>query len=624
MKTVCMIGILTIAAITLSGNGEPLRLNQAQVIGTHNSYHIAPNPSLAQLIDQRRPGASEGLAYTHRPIREQLDLLGVRQLELDIYADPEGGKYAEPMGRDWASDAGLPAVPEHDPEGILLQPGFKILHVVDIDFQTTVLTLREALLEILDWSQENSLHFPILILIEAKEDAIDPRGTQPTIFSEEILAALNNEILETVPRENLLTPADVQKDHATLRDAVANEGWPTIDACRGRLMFALDNENHLRDLYAEKWGAKGPLFLSVDAEHPLAAWMKINDPVKNYDKIRTAVESGFLVRTRADAGTSEARAHLVKRRNQAFQSGAQFISTDYPEPALTLSHYQVQFDAEVKVRPNPITAPRTFDISADLEDLWHIAEPNKHLLHNLNSEATRFHSRRRLGEASERYQHLLNLDPPETLSNAERRLAALLAPVLLTNPEEHFALRDIVAVIHPDKPLIGYHLFWEDDIDFPEDNDPVDHEVVWVRYDPETQVPTELITYFHSSILRRAAYGQLAVGIEWGKHGSLPLDRNGRLAEEPSELRTHWMRLHTEGTRLKHHPLARGWPKKFDGDYASFLKFTDQIEQNLLRLPDAMIAKTRWANAVIDQQFLPYNFSAKTEWPPQILSSADR
>ena len=30
--------------------------------------------------------------------------------------------------------------------------------------------------------------------------------------------------------------------------------------------------------------------------------------------------------------------------------------------------------------------------------------------------------------------------------------------------------------MHPQRRLIAYHFFWEDDIDFPEDNDPCDHE----------------------------------------------------------------------------------------------------------------------------------------------------
>ena len=63
---------------------------------------------------------------------------------------------------------------------------------------------------------------------------------------------------------------------------------------------------------------------------------------------------GFLVRTRADAGTTEARSNDTRRRDQALASGAQFISTDYPEPNPAFSPYAVRFDNGIAVRINPV------------------------------------------------------------------------------------------------------------------------------------------------------------------------------------------------------------------------------------------------------------------------------
>src|SRR5689334_7812731 len=50
--------------------GEP-RLNQVQVIGTHNSYHIAPASAVLELIGSTGRRRAEGLDYTHRPLAEQ-------------------------------------------------------------------------------------------------------------------------------------------------------------------------------------------------------------------------------------------------------------------------------------------------------------------------------------------------------------------------------------------------------------------------------------------------------------------------------------------------------------------------------------------------------------------------
>ena len=89
------------------------------------------------------------------------------------------------------------------------------------------------------------------------------------------------------------------------------------------------------------------LFVSVPRTHPAAAWMKRNDPVGSFDEIQSLVKAGFLVRTRADAGTVEARANDAARRDQAFASGAQLISTDYPEPDLRFSGCAVRFERGV-------------------------------------------------------------------------------------------------------------------------------------------------------------------------------------------------------------------------------------------------------------------------------------
>ena len=62
-----------------------------------------------------------------------------------------------------------------------------------------------------------------------------------------------------------------------------------------------------------------------------------------------------MVRTRADSDTREARKNDTTRRDKALSSGAQFISTDYPEPNKKFSDYSVQFTDKKIYRNNPIT-----------------------------------------------------------------------------------------------------------------------------------------------------------------------------------------------------------------------------------------------------------------------------
>ena len=592
----------------------PPRLDQCQVVGTHNSYHVAPGPVMDALIRSKPgPGADE-LAYTHRPLKEQFGILGVRQIELDLYADPEGGRFAQPAGPRLSAAAGLGAVIPHDPDGELLKPGFKILHVPDVDFISRNRTFQGALTEIREWSAANPFHFPILVLLELKEDALGvPGSTKVVKYDAALLDAVDAAVREVIPPAQRFEPDDLRGDQPTLRDAVAGKGWPTVDRLLGRILFALDNEDAIRDRYL----ARSPhlerrvMFVSVDRAHPAAAWMKRNDPIRKFDEIQSLVRDGFLVRTRADSPTGNARRNDTTQREKAFASGAQFVSTDYPEPNLSLSPYQVRLSGNRVARANPVSGTNVSD-TVEIENL----AADTAAVRNRMGMAD--HDRRRLDEASAHYARVLELDPPSAVDDALRERVRRFAPELRLNRAETFALRDVVAVVHPDRPVIAYHLFWDDDIDFPEDNDPCDHEVLWVELDAAGTTAVAVHTYFHGTILSApVASGEpVRVGVEWGKHGSLPLDREGKPVSSPANLKAHWKRLAERGRRLPDHALGAGWPMKFEGTYEDYGTFTRELKlSERFASGGAVVVKTRWPNAVLNQRVLRYNFRAKVEWP---------
>jgi hypothetical protein len=74
------------------------------------------------------------------------------------------------------------------------------------------------------------------------------------------------------------------------------------------------------------------------------------------DDIAGAVNQGFLVRTRADADTVEARVNDTTRRDRALASGAQYVSTDYMVPDTRFGPYQARMPAGVVVACNPLRA----------------------------------------------------------------------------------------------------------------------------------------------------------------------------------------------------------------------------------------------------------------------------
>ena len=111
------------------------------------------------------------------------------------------------------------------------------------------------------------------------------------------------------------------------------DGWPTLREARGQVLFALDNGGAVRDAYLDLHpGLEGALlFADSRPGDGLAAFAKLNDPVGDAKLIRQLVKRRFLVRTRADADTEQARTGDTTDRDAALASGAQFVSTDYPE-----------------------------------------------------------------------------------------------------------------------------------------------------------------------------------------------------------------------------------------------------------------------------------------------------
>jgi hypothetical protein len=156
----------------------------------------------------------------------------------------------------------------------------------------------------------------------------------------------------------LITPNSIKGTHSTVRAAVTTEGWPQLDSLRGKLLFVLDAGKSITAMYTNPSASGKPMFVNVDENDPNAAFFILNDPITQIEEIREKVRAGFMVRTRADADTREARAGDYARFKAAVASGAQVISTDYYDSALSPGgQFQIIFDDNQYQRCNPVTAP---------------------------------------------------------------------------------------------------------------------------------------------------------------------------------------------------------------------------------------------------------------------------
>lgn len=251
-----------------------------------------------------------------------------------------------------------------------------------------------------------------------------------------------------------------------------------------------------------------------------------------------------------------------------------------------------------------------------------------------NREALEAHEDRRLKDASTAYDEALDNAAPRQPNAAERALILRFAPHFYTHPRDPFPLKDAVAVIHPNGRWIAYHVFWEDDIDFPDDNDPSDHEVMWVQLNEGRTRVIRAYTYFHGRIIEapHESTGPVRVVAQWGKHGTMPWDWKGLpIAPDDGDVehermkadwmtleaynRATWQKLHDYGRQSQESHLARGWPFRFEGDWPDFIRFEKVVDvAPALKKSDMMIVSCL-NNAVLDRYFLRYNFAAKIEWP---------
>ncbi|MAM81336.1 MAG: hypothetical protein CMP89_11330 [Gammaproteobacteria bacterium] len=305
MKIALLVISLITANLTMAGD---MRINELQFIGSHNSYKKAMLAEHMTVLKVRNPEIAAFLDYHHIAISEQLDI-GIRKLELDVFYEP---------GVD----------------------DFTVGHIQVIDMQSNCVTLRECLRQLNGWSLRNPDHIPIWISFNAKDNLLEGLPA-PNRFDSIALASLDQILLDEL-NGKLILPRMVLIDGGLV--------WPKLEAARGTFLVVLDEGGIKRDLYLEN-GDLRVMFTTVDPPHPAAAIQIINDPVADFDLIQSRVLSGFMVRTRADANTIEARQDDTTRRDKALASGAQVISTDYYQDS---NPFKTGYSVTPMITCNPI------------------------------------------------------------------------------------------------------------------------------------------------------------------------------------------------------------------------------------------------------------------------------
>ncbi|MBI1318140.1 MAG: hypothetical protein GC168_04205 [Candidatus Hydrogenedens sp.] len=312
--------VLFLAVAAFAAHAEPLRMNQIQIIGTHNSYHQSMGAEYFKTIGTLFPEALEW-DYQHLPLDQQLEH-GVRSFELDLH---------------WTGS------------------GFRVLHVPHYDNNSSCAVFPDCLGVIKAWSDAHPKHVPIVVLLETKDEL---NRLDPEIFpyTPEALDVMDEAIRGVFPEERLLTPDRVRGEANTLEEAVTSTGWPELDSVRGTVLFVLHDTGRIRDWYLQaRPSAEGrAAFPQSEPGEAYSAFIIENNPYS--ERTGPWLKEGYYIRTRADGATPGDKSGFFKKRDQAFACGAQVIHTDYPPGEKDEdSGYVVEFEGGATMRCNPVT-----------------------------------------------------------------------------------------------------------------------------------------------------------------------------------------------------------------------------------------------------------------------------
>jgi hypothetical protein len=338
----------------------PVHLNEIQTINTHNSYRRETSRAEQDAYDALigNPGNYErNLAYSHVSFEQQFELQNVRGIEIDLFPDPAGGLYAEPLVR---KRLGLGPLP--DPAW--RTPGIKVLHIVDADYNTNCPLFVSCLRQVKAWSDAHPDHVPIFFMLELKQSSaalVAAGGVQAPPWDAENLNQIDTEIRSVFGPEDLVTPDDVRKPGLTLDQSVTRYGWPLLDESRGKVLFVFNNVGGSSPYTEGHPNLEGRVvFPNAVPGSPNGGYRGRDEVLELFGEIRDLVARNYLIRTRSDISLSTVRAGDTRLLEHSLDSGAQMISTDFPSPGMSARYgtdFVAQLPGGVPVRCNPVNAP---------------------------------------------------------------------------------------------------------------------------------------------------------------------------------------------------------------------------------------------------------------------------
>ncbi len=280
-----------------------IKFNEMSFLATHNSYQTAAIDETKKLhgtLSDLTFGIynPKKIEFESETLTQQLNC-GIRSLEIDI----------ETFNRDG-------------------DISFTCMHNPYFEMSTSCYDFWLALKEITMWSDNNPDHLPITIIIEPKKAFLPLKDMK--YFNLDYALALD-EVLRDGLGEKLFTPADMLRDYESFGEMRAADDWCKVKDMLGKVVVLL-HEGSVTEKYIAvdesiKTQAMFPMLREKDIDRDCTSFILCNKPDELLEiKEEVIDEKKIMVRTRSD----EFGRINKKHREDAFASGANIISTDYP------------------------------------------------------------------------------------------------------------------------------------------------------------------------------------------------------------------------------------------------------------------------------------------------------
>lgn len=278
-------------------NLDELAYNNVSFLASHNSYK-KKGSLVGKLFVGLGDNFSEAKAlnYNYKTLTEQLKS-GIFSFELDLR---------------------------------LRKDEFEITHVPLVDNSSTAVNFENALLEYKYFLDNEPNAFPILVLLEIKDDYMFLDPSLKTIGNNE-LELLENKIDEVLG-DYLYTPEIMIEDYNSLKERIDHKGWPKISELKGKIMFLIHAGKYANS-YLEL--NKQKLFSATYKDNLNSNAPFIIHNSLDVDSINNLVDNNYIVRTRI----GDTLNYTEEDVTNALNSRAQILTSDFTVARSDINKY---------------------------------------------------------------------------------------------------------------------------------------------------------------------------------------------------------------------------------------------------------------------------------------------